>query len=450
MGAMAKELIIPAQETLELGEQLQTPFHIYHEGKMRETARSMNAAFKWAPAYRNHFAVKATPNPTLLKILIEEGMGTDCSSLAELMLSESAGLKGEQIMFTSNETSLREYVKAKELGAIINIDDITHLEFIKNNIGLPELICFRYNPGETTTYGNVIIGVPQEAKFGLTKEQMFEAITYCKHNGVKRFGIHTMVVSNCINVSELHQTGEMLFNLVKDIKDKLDISIEFCNLGGGFGVAYRPHETPIDYAAVGEGIRKNYEKILTPSGLSPNVITECGRCVTGPSGALITRVMHRKKTYKNYVGVDACMANLMRPGMYGAYHHITVIPNEKPMAGFPSRDDLPPCASLQAGKENLYDVVGSLCENNDKFCVDRELNPVPRPGDLCVIHDAGAHGHSMGFNYNGKLRSAEYLYRGKGNVVEIRRAETYDDIFATLPNGLQAVDLDVAMGNKNN
>jgi len=441
MGIMAKDLLIPAEETLQLCEQLPTPFHIYHEGKMRETCRSMNAAFKWAPAYRNHFAVKATPNPTLVKLLAGEGMGTDCSSMAELLISEALGLKGEEIMFTSNETSLAEYAKAKELGAIINVDDITHLEFIKNNIGLPELICFRYNPGETTTYGNVIIGVPQEAKFGLTKNQIFEAMAYCKDNGVKRFGIHTMVVSNCINADELQQTAEMLFNLVKDIKDKLDIAIEFCNLGGGFGVAYKPHEKPLDFNVVGEGIRQFYEKILTPAGLSPNVITECGRCVTGPAGALVTRVTHRKRTYKNYVGVDACMANLMRPGMYGAYHHITIVPNEKPVAGLPTRDDLTATADLQAGKENLYDVVGSLCENNDKFCVDRELNVAPKPGDVCVIHDAGAHGHSMGFNYNGRTRSAEYLYRGEGKVVEIRRAETLDDLFITLPNGLKGVEI---------
>nr|AKG25429.1 LysA [Hematodinium sp. SG-2015] len=439
---MSKELIIPAEETLALAEKLPTPFHIYHEGQMRETARKMKAAYSWAPNYRNYFAVKATPNPTIVKILVEEGMGTDCSSLAELMISEALGLRGEQIMFTSNNTPLIEYTKAKELGAIINFDDITQIEYVKENLGLPDLVCFRYNPGESTTYGNVIIGVPQEAKFGLTREQIFKAVAYCKEHGVTRFGMHTMVVSNCIDAEELKQTAKMIFGLVKEIKQRLSVDIEFCNLGGGIGVAYKLQDTPPDFSVIATGIREHYEEILVPCGLKPNVVTECGRCVTGPAGALVTRVIHRKKTYKNYVGVDACMADLMRPSLYGSYHHITILPNEKPVAGLASRKDLPPSVDMQKGKEDVYDVVGSLCENNDKLAVDRSLSPMPRPGDVAVIHDAGAHGHAMGFNYNGKLRSAEYLYRGKDDVVEIRRRETYDNLFATLPNGAKAIALD--------
>mmetsp|Transcript_70484 Transcript_70484/g.168807 ORF Transcript_70484/g.168807 Transcript_70484/m.168807 type:complete len:439 (-) Transcript_70484:159-1475(-) len=422
------------EEVLALAKEYPTPFHLYDERIIREQVRNLNAAFAWCEGYRNHFAVKATPNPHILKVLQEEGCGTDCSSVAELVLSERTGYKGDQILFTSNNTPLKEYKKALELGAIVNLDDLSHVDFLHKELGLPEFISFRYNPGPART-GNVLIGDPKEAKFGTTISQLHEGFRRCKELGVKRFGVHAMVVSNTLEVDELVQTARMLFTIVKDVKATMGIKIELVNLGGGFGIPYKPHEKIIDTLAAGKGIEQAYKEIIEANGLAPvKVITECGRYVTGPAGFLVSRVTHQKHIYKNYVGIDACMANLMRPGMYGAYHHITVIPDEAPPAGLPSRDapEADNTADLITPRTGIYDVVGGLCENNDKFAIDRPLSPQPRVGDVAIIHDAGAHGHSMGFNYNGKPRSAEYLYRCDGKVVQIRRAETLDDLFSTL------------------
>jgi len=437
------------EQVVDLAAKYPTPFHIYHEETIRKTVRGLNAAFSWCEGYRNYFAVKATPNPFIMQVLKEEGCGADCSSLTELVLSERMGLKKEEIMFTSNNTPLKEYRKAKQLGAIVNLDDISHIDFLHKEDGLPELVSFRYNPGPGRT-GNVLIGDPKSAKFGTTAEQLLEGYRRCKELGVKRFGLHTMVVSNCLKVEELLETARMLFTLVATIKEKLDISIELVNLGGGIGIPYRPGEQVIDVAAVGSGIHQLYKEMIVAKGLTPpRVVTECGRYITGPAGMLFTRVVHRKKIYKNYVGVDACMANLMRPGMYDAYHHISIFENNTPVPGLPSRDGFMPDNSKDLiVKQGIFDVVGGLCENNDKFAVDRPLEPEPRPGDVAVIHDAGAHGHSMGFNYNGKPRSAEYLFRTDGSVLQIRRAETLDDIFGTLDfAGAEAMGKDASATN---
>jgi diaminopimelate decarboxylase len=377
--------------------------------------------------------VKATPNPYILQILREEGCGTDCSSGAEMVLSEKMGFSQDEVMFTSNNTPIKEYRLAKNMGAIVNLDDLSHVDFLHAELGLPEFVSFRYNPGPGRT-GNVLIGDPKEAKFGFTMSQLLDGYSKCKELGVKRFGLHTMVVSNCLKVEELLETARMLFEIAGTIKEKLGIHIEMVNLGGGIGIPYRPEETVIDVPAVGAGIHKLYKELIDEKGLGPvRVVTECGRFITGPAGFLVSRVCHRKRIYKNYVGCDACMANLMRPGMYGAYHHITVHRDENPPAGLPSRT-----AAVADNNEDLlikshvFDVVGGLCENNDKFAIDRHLEPEPRIGDVLVIHDSGAHGHSMGFNYNGKPRSAEYLSRPDGTTIEIRRAETMDDLFCTL------------------
>ncbi len=393
-----------------------TPFHIYDEAGIRGNAKRLLAAFDWCAGFKEFFAVKATPNPHLLKLLREEGFGADCSSLAELVLCEKVGFSGEEIMFTSNNTKAEEYAKAVEMGAVINLDDVTHVPYLDENVGLPDLVSFRYNPGPART-GNAIIGNPQDAKYGLMREQLFEGYRTLKDKGVARFGLHTMVASNELNGSFFVETARMLFELAVELKDRLGIALEFVNLGGGIGIPYRPSDEPVDLEAVSAGVRALYEEMVLPAGLDPlRVMMENGRCITGPYGFLVTEAIHEKHIYKDYVGVDACMANLMRPGMYEAYHHITVL-----------------------GKENAphqikVDVVGSLCENNDKFAIDREL-PAIDAGDLLVIHDAGAHGHSMGFQYNGKLRSAELLLQTDGAVREIRRAETLDDYFATLDFG---------------
>ena len=393
--------------------QYPTPFHLYDETGMRENARALTQAFSWAPTFKNFFALKATPTPVIQKILKEEGMGMDCSSMAELILSQRAGIVGENIMFTSNNTPHEDFKKARDLGAIINLDDISHIEYLKHHVGLPELLCFRYNPGPLRG-GNAIIGNPVEAKYGFTREQLFEGYRMIKDLGGKRFGLHTMVVSNELNPQAFVDTAKMLFELAIELKKTLGIQLEFVNLGGGIGVPYKPEEKAVDLQVVGEGVRKAYEAMIVPAGLHPlKIFMENGRMVTGPFGFLVTRALHYKNTYKNYIGVDASMANLMRPGMYGAYHHITVV-----------------------GKENeaptqTYDVVGSLCENNDKFAVDRKL-PNIIPGDLLVIHDAGAHGYSMGFNYNGKLRSAELLLQKNQQIQLIRRGETLEDYFSTM------------------
>lgn len=421
------------KQIVELAQRLPTPFHLYDERTIRETVRGLNAAFSWCPGFRNHFAVKATPNPFILQLLREEGCGTDCSSMAELVLSEEMGFKAEEIMFTSNNTLIYAYKKAKQMGAVINLDDLSHVEFIHKEIGLPEMVSFRFNPGPGRT-GNVLIGDPKEAKFGCTQAQLVDGYRLCQKLGVKRFGLHAMVVSNCLKAEELLETARMLFGLVGMIHKQLGIKMEMVNLGGGIGIPYRPGEPVIDVAAVGAGIHQVYKDLIEAKGLGPlRVVMECGRYITGPAGVLVSRVVHRKRIYKNYVGIDACMANLMRPGMYGAYHHISIFPDERQHPGLPPRDEL--CIDNSADlitKSPVFDVVGGLCENNDKFAVDRPLDVEPKPGDVAVIHDSGAHGHSMGFQYNGKTRSAEYLYRPDGTVLQIRRAETLDDVFSTL------------------
>jgi len=394
-------------------EKYPTPFYLYDEKGIRETCRTLNRAFAWSEGFQNYFAVKATPNPHILEIVKSEGLGGDCSSRAELILSETVGLTGEQIMFTSNNTPIEEYKAAKDLGAVLNLDDISHIEYVDQHLGLPDLVSFRFNPGPART-GNVIIGNPSEAKYGFTEEQLFEGYRMLQQRGVRRFALHTMVASNELDGSFFVETARMLFDLAIRIHAELGIRIEFVNLGGGIGIPYRPEERAVDLLELGENIHKLYDEMVVPAGLHPlKVVLENGRMVTGPHGYLVTECIHHKHIYRDYVGVDASMANLMRPGMYGAYHHISVL-----------------------GKENVphdrtVDVVGSLCENNDKFAIERSLPAIER-GDLLVIHDAGAHGHAMGFQYNGKLRSAELLLKENGDVELIRRAETYDDYFATV------------------
>lgn len=398
-----------------LAEDVGTPFHVYDEKGIRENARHLKNSFSWVPGgFKNYFAVKALPNPYILEVLKREGMGADCSSLGELLLAEAVGIKGEEIMFTSNDTPAHEFRKAKELGAVINLDDLSHIAYLEKALEgrLPDLLCLRYNPGPLKA-GNAIIGKPEEAKYGFTREQLLEGYRTLKAKGVKRFGLHTMVASNELDPDYFVETAQMLFDLAVEIRGKVGIEFEFVNLGGGIGIPYRPDQKAVDLELLSQKIRSAYEKTIVSGGLPPlRIVMENGRMITGPYGYLISRVLHKKSIYKDYLGVDACMANLMRPGMYGAYHHITV----------PGKDSAP---------LKKYDVVGSLCENNDKFAVDREI-PDPGIGDLVVIHESGAHGHAMGFNYNAKLRSAEVLWKGNGEWKMIRRHETYKDLFATL------------------
>jgi len=406
-----------------LTREYPTPFHIYDEQAIRANARALQAAFAWNDGFKEYFAVKAAPNPYLMKILAEEGFGSDCSSLPELLLSDRIDVRGESIMFTSNDTPAEEYRKAAELGATINLDDISHIDYLEEHAGLPELVCCRYNPGPLKG-GNVIIGHPEEAKYGFTREQLFEGYRILRDKGVKRFGLHTMVASNELDPSYFTETAHLLFDLVIELSTELGITFEFVNLGGGIGIPYTPEQEAIDLAALGKNVKEVYDRIIGGSSHpSLKIFLECGRMVTGPYGYLVSRVLHVKHTYKEFVGLDACMTNLMRPALYGAYHHISVV----------GKEDAP--------ADNVYDVTGSLCENNDKFAIDRDL-PEMVPGDLVVIHDAGAHGHAMGFNYNGKRRSAELLLRENGDVVQIRRAETVDDLFATLDlNSLSAFEV---------
>ncbi len=390
-----------------------TPFHIYDEKSIRLNAQKLLKTFSWNKGFREFFAVKACPNPYILKILKEEGFGADCSSLPELLLAEKVGITGEKIMFSSNETPAKEYQKARKLGAIINLDDITHLEYLEKNAGLPEIICFRYNPGPLRK-GNAIIGKPEEAKYGLTREQLFKGYKIAKEKGIKRFGIHTMVASNELSPDYFIETANMLIDLITEISDKLGIKFEFINIGGGIGIPYKPEQKAVNLEKVSNGIKKLYQNKVFKKNIAPlKIYMENGRMITGPYGYLVTTALHKKDIYKKYIGVDACMANLMRPGMYGAYHYITAMGKEK------------------TSKSQTYDIVGSLCENNDKFAVDRRL-PKIEMGDILVIHDTGAHGFAMGFNYNGKLRSAELLLKPDGKVKKIRRAETVDDYFRTL------------------
>lgn len=390
-----------------------TPFHIYDEKAIRKNAQYFKNAFLWNEGFKEYYAIKAAPNPYLMKILREEGFGIDCSSIAELELAKQVGMSGDEIMLTSNDTPANEFQLAKELGAIINLDDISHIEFVEKNVGLPDTICMRYNPGDLKQ-GNLIIGHPEDAKYGFTHEQMLEGYRKLKAKGVKHFGIHTMVASNELDPDYFIETAEILFRLIVEVSEKVGIHIEFANLGGGIGIPYKPEQEPVDLEYVSAGIKKLYKKMIVGNGLAPlRIFFESGRAITGPYGYLVTKVRHIKNTYKKFAGLDACMVNLMRPAMYGAYHHITV-------------------PGKETREHNVkYDVTGSLCENNDKFAIDRML-PELEPEDILVIHDAGAHGHAMGFNYNGKLKSAELLLRENGEVVQIRRAETVEDYFATL------------------
>ena len=411
---MEKKIPLSEAQLREVIKQFPTPFHIYDEAAIRQNVRNLISAFSWAPAFKEYFAVKATPNPTLLKVLKEEGVGADCSSLAELILAERSGIVGEEIMFSSNDTPAEDFIKARQLGAIINLDDISHIEFLEKQAGIPDVISFRYNPGPLMASGNTIIGFPEDAKYGLTRQQIHSAYRIMRDKGVKRFGIHTMVISNELNSDSFVGTANMMFDLIIELSKELGISFEFVNLGGGIGIPYKPEQQPVDLARVGQGIKQAYEAKIVANGLQPlRIAMECGRMITGPYGYLVSTVLHKKAIYKNYVGLDACMANLMRPALYGSYHHITVVGKEHL-----------PC-------DHVYDVTGSLCENNDKFAIDRAL-PAIDIGDIIVIHDAGAHGFAMGFNYNGKLRSAELLLKPDGKVEMIRRAETIDDYLATL------------------
>ena len=411
---MKKIPFVTLDEVKEIVKTYPTPFHIYDEKGIRENARNLKKAFSWNKGFKEYFAVKATPNPYILNLLKEEGCGTDCSSLTELMMSEACGITGENIMFSSNVTPAEEYIKARELGAIINLDDITHIDFLKECAGIPEKISCRYNPGGVFKVSNDIMDNPGDAKYGMTKAQMFEAFTRLKELGVKEFGIHSFLVSNTVTNDYYPMLAAELFKLATELKEKCDVHIGFINLSGGVGIPYRPEQEANDIFVIGEGVRKAFEEILVPSGMGDvSIFTELGRFMLAPFGHLVTKAVHEKHIYKEYIGVDACAANLMRPAMYGAYHHITVLGKEDDKADF------------------KYDVTGSLCENNDKFAIDRML-PRIEMGDYLVIHDTGAHGFAMGYNYNGRLRSAELLKTENGEVKLIRRAETPEDYFATL------------------
>ncbi|NJW40691.1 diaminopimelate decarboxylase [Streptococcus suis] len=392
-------------------EQFPTPFHLYDEKGIREKARALNAAFSWNKGFKEYFAVKATPTPAILKILQEEGCGVDCATDVEVLMSEKLGFK--DIMFTSNDTQAQEFVYARKVGATINLDAYEHIEFLKNVAGIPETVCLRYNPGGVFSLGTDIMDHPEESKFGMTKEQLMKGYKELKELGVKEFGIHAFLASNTVTNDYYPVLARQLFELALEIREETGVTLDFINLSGGIGVNYRPEQEPNDIAVIGEGVRKVYEEILTPAGMGHvKIFTELGRFMLAPHGHLITKVLHRKETYRTYIGVDASAANLMRPAFYGAYHHITNI----------TRPDAP---------IEVVDVAGSLCENNDKFAVNREL-PRAEVGDTLVIHDSGAHGFSMGYNYNGRLRSSEILLQEDGAARMIRRAETPEDYFATI------------------
>ncbi len=409
----AKTLPFSKTDIEKIIRQYPTPFHLYDEHGIKENARRFLKAFAWVPGFKEYYAVKACPNPRIVKMLSGLGFGSDCSSLPELLLSERVGITGEHIMFSSNATPAEEYKKARELGAIINLDDISHIDFLDKHAGIPDVISIRYNPGPRRT-GNAIIGNPVESKYGFTHEQVFEGYARLRDLGAKRFGLHSFIISNDIDRSHYVQTARMLFELAAEVRAKTGVRIEFVNLSGGIGIPYRPEQDAVDVEALSKEIRDAYREVVVPAGLDPlKIFTELGRYITGPYGYLVSTVLHKKDIYRQYVGLDASMANLMRPAVYGAYHHITVLGKE------------------QVPASRVYDVTGSLCENNDKFAVQRHL-PEIDIGDILVIHDAGAHGHAMGFNYNGKLRSAELLLREDGSVELIRRAETVEDYFATM------------------
>ncbi len=411
---MSKKIpFVTKEQVEEIVKTYPTPFHIYDEKAIRANAKRLKAAFAWNKGFKEYFAVKATPNPYILQILKEEGCGTDCSSMTELMMSEAVGITGENIMFSSNDTPEGEFTKAVQLGAYINLDDYTMIDFLEKECGIPQTVFCRYNPGGVYEVSNGIMDNPGDAKYGMTKEQMIDAYRRLMALGVKKFGIHSFLVSNTVTNDYYPALARTLFALAVELKEKTGAHIAFINLSGGVGIPYRPEQEENDIALIGEGVRKAYEEILVPAGMGDVAIfTELGRFMLAPYGHLVTRAIHEKHTYKEYIGVDACAANLMRPAMYGAYHHITVLGKENA-----------PC-------DHKYDVVGALCENNDKFAVDRMLPEIER-GDYLVLHDTGAHGFSMGYNYNGKLRSAELLLCGDGTVKQIRRAETPQDYFAT-------------------
>ena len=411
---MSKKIPFVTKEQVEkIAATYPTPFYLYDEKGLRETARRVNKAFSWNKGFKEYFAVKATPNPFLLQILREEGCGTDCSSLTELMMSDASGFKGHEIMFSSNETPVEDMQLAKKLGVIINLDDITHIDFLEKVAEIPDTICCRFNPGGHFAIANNIMDNPGDAKYGLTRSQMTQAYKILLQKGVKHFGIHAFLASNTVTNQYYPELARILFKMAVELHQETGAHIEFINLSGGVGIAYKPDQSDNDIMVIGQGVKKAFEEVLVPAGMGDvSIFTEMGRYMLAPNGALIAKAIHEKHIYKEYIGLDACAANLMRPSMYGAYHHITVLGKEK--------------ASL----DHKYDVVGGLCENSDKFAIDRKLPKIDQ-GDYLFIHDAGAHGFSMGYNYNGKLRSAELLLKEDGSVKLIRRAETPEDYFAT-------------------
>ena len=411
---MSKKPFVTKEQIEAIARTYPTPFHIYDEQGIRQNAENLKKAFSWNKGYKEYFAVKATPNPFLINILREYGCGCDCSSLTELMLAKAVGAVGEDIMFSSNDTPVEEFKYCNDLGGIINLDDITHIEAVEKACGrLPEKMSCRYNPGGVIKMSNGIMDNPGDAKYGMTKKQIFKAFELMKEKGVKEFGIHSFLCSNTVTNEYYPMLARLLFELARELKEKLDVHITFINLSGGIGIPYKPDEKPNDIFAIGEGVHKAYDEILVPAGMDDvSIFTELGRYMLAPYGGLVTKVINEKHTHKEYIGVDACAVNLMRPAMYGAYHHITVLGKENE-----------PC-------DCIYDVTGSLCENNDKFAIDRKL-PEIQIGDYIFIHDTGAHGFSMGYNYNGKLKSAELLLKTDGSVELIRRAETPKDYFST-------------------
>mgnify|MGYP000306996753 FL=1 len=412
---MNKKPFVTKEQLDEITAKFPTPYHLYDEKGIRDNAKAVKEAFAWNKGYREYFAVKACPNPTLIQIMKEYGCGCDCSSMTELMLSKAMGCKGADIMFSSNATPAEEYQYAAKLGAIINLDDITHVDFLEKAIGyIPETISCRYNPGGLFKISNDIMDNPGDAKYGMTTEQLFEAFKILKAKGAKKFGIHAFLASNTVTNEYYPMLAKVLFEVAVKLEKETGADIEFINLSGGVGIPYKPDQEPNDIRVIGEGVRKVYEEVLVPAGMGDVALyTEMGRFMTGPYGCLVTKAIHEKHTYKEYIGCDACAVNLMRPAMYGAYHHITVMGKEDQ-----------PC-------DHKYDITGSLCENNDKFAIDRMLPKIDM-GDYLVIHDTGAHGYAMGYNYNGKLKSAEILLKEDGSFEMIRRAETPRDYFATL------------------
>lgn len=411
---MRKVPFITLEKAKEIAREIPTPYHIYDEAGIRKNARALKAAFAWNPGFKEYFAVKATPNPYILQILRQEGCGCDCATYTELLLAEAVGCTGKDIMFSSNVTPELDMGKAWDLGAYINLDDVTHVDFLVRNCGVPESVCCRYNPGGSFSLGNTIMDMPRDAKFGMTEDQMAGAFLHLAQLGTKHFGIHALLASNANGNAYYPELAAQLFRLAVRLKQSTGVHIAFINLSGGVGVDYRPEQPQCDIAAIGEAVRQHYQAILVPAGMGDVAIyTELGRFMLAPFGHLISTVLHQKHIYKEYVGLDACAANLMRPALYGAYHHITVLGKEDALL------------------DHVYDVVGGLCENNDKFAIDRSL-PMVEIGDMVAIHDTGAHGFSMGYNYNGKLRSAEVLLHPDGSFTKIRRAETPEDYFASL------------------